>query len=225
VPPQQHVVRIASSSHRVEVIAENRTDVVLDGEATLTRRDDQAPNGGTIDIEEVTSRIIVRVPTGTKVVVGTSSGRVDISGEVGPVSVTAESARVSIESADHVDVRSASGKVTVEHARGNCRIRANSGAVLVSSCENADISTDSGRIELGGVRGQVKAHCISGRIEVSMLEAHDVDAETVNGRIKVELPSGTHVHHTKDPADSAPAGTDCVVLTRSVNGKVKVTTR
>ena len=54
--------------------------------------------------------------------------------------------------------------------------------------------------------------------------AHDVDAETVSGRIEVELPKGVRAYQpeAREAATSPPDGYDCVVAARSVSGRVRV---
>ena len=201
-------VRISTTSNRVLVLAEDRADVDVDGRARVTE------SGARTTIDKVRSRLLVRVPHGTDVVVGSSSARVEVRGPVGDVAVTSASGRVSVEQAGAVDVRSSSGRIEIGHAEGECRLRAKSGRVQVESCGGADAATTSGRIVLRGVGGPVRAHCVSGRIEVDLDGAHDVDAETVSGRIRVSLPPGVRGD-----------GSDCTCTTRSISGRVEVTNR
>ena len=57
-----------------------------------------------------------------------------------------------------------------------------------------------------------------------MAAAHDVDADTVSGRITITMPKGTTIHHLSGKADKspAPAGCDCSVRATSVSGRVQV---
>ena len=89
----------------------------------------------------------------------------------------------------------------------------------------ADIATQTGRITLEGVRGPVQARCVSGRIHVEMALAHDIDVETVSGRVEISLPEGTRVYQTSDLGSDRPDGTDCVVRATSMSGRVDVVIR
>ena len=68
----------------------------------------------------------VRVPEGTDLVVGATSGRVTIEGRVGSVSAVTTSGRVSIADAGSVDVRTKSGRIDVGRTMSTCRAVASS---------------------------------------------------------------------------------------------------
>jgi DUF4097 and DUF4098 domain-containing protein YvlB len=140
------------------------------------------------------------------------------------VAANTKSGRIEVESGTTVDARSQSGRVTVLRATGVCRVRAESTRVEIGASAGADASTNSGRITLENVDGPVRAHCISSRIEIEMAGAHDVDADTVSGRISVTLPAGTAVHRLtgKDDDSPAPAGCDCTVRATSISGRIQV---
>jgi DUF4097 and DUF4098 domain-containing protein YvlB len=214
-------VRISSTSHRVRVLAEARADVLVDGRADVEHGDT------TVTVSAVGSKLAVHVPVGTSVVVGSSSGRVDVTGPVGDVAVLTESGRIAIDQADAVDVRTDSARVTIGSADGPCRVRTRSGAITIESCTGADVSADSGRIVLRHVTGPVHAHCVTGRIEVGMETSDDVAAETVSGRISISLPGGVTAFETTEPDSvvARPSDCDCTISARSVTGRIEVETR
>lgn len=212
------VVRIAAGSGRVRVIAGDHTFRV-DGEA-------QVRVDGAEATVETSQRVTVHVPTGTDIVVGTRSGRVDVRGAAGAVAVTSRSGSVNIEAADRVDARTTSGRVKVDRCHGECRVAARSARVTVGHCGTADVSTTSGRIELRGAEGSVRAHCVSGRIDVEMEGPHDADAETVSGRVQITYPPGVRFRRS-DEGEPDPHQPDaaCTVRARSVSGNVSVSNR
>lgn len=214
-------VRISSTSHRVRVLAEPRSDVVVDGQADVDHGDT------TVTVSGVRSKLVVHVPEGTAVVVGSSSGRVDVTGAVGDVAVLTESGRIAIDRADAVDARTDSARVTIGSTDGPCRVRTRSGAITIESCAGADVSADSGRIVLHRVAGPVQAHCVTGRIEVGMETPDDVTAETVSGRIAISLPPGVTAFEASEPGTvvARPSDCDCTVSARSVTGRIEVETR
>lgn len=214
-------VRIASTSGAVTVIAERRDDIEQSGS------EDVVLHGSTATINGSHSRITVRVPEGIDVVVGATSGRVSLTGRLGAVAVVAESGRVSIEAARSIDVRASSGRVTIGSAERTCRVVSMSGRVTIDECGGADVTTGSGRVTIGAADGPVRAHCGSGGIRVTMSAAHDVDLDTVSGRVSVSLPAGVRpqIIGTSASSDIAAPPFDCVVTARSVSGRVRVETR
>lgn len=214
-------VRISSNSNRVTVVAERRSDVEVDGRADVVR------DGPLTTVISVAGKLVIRVPEGSDLTIGTSSGRVDVQGLVGNVAIATESGRITVEHAASVDARTTSARIAIGTCSANCRLRSTSGAITVESCCDADVATDSGRIDLDDVNGSVHAHCVSGRIDVGLASANDVNAETVSGRIDVSLPAGVRARQTTSSqplaADSDEA--DCTIYAHSVNGRVAVTSR
>lgn len=212
------LVRVAAGSSRVRVIAGDHTFRV---EGTAQVRVDGAE--ATV---ETSQGVTVYVPTGTDIVVGTRSGRVDVRGAAGAVAVVSTSGSVAIEAAERVDARTTSGRVKVDHCHGECRVASRSARVTVGHCGTADVSTTSGRIDLRGADGSVRAHCVSGRIDVEMAGPHDADVETVSGRVEVTYPTGVRFQRREvgDPDPTEPEAACCVVA-RSVSGRVSVSNR
>lgn len=214
-PAPSSVLRVSSPQHRVEIVAETRSDIAIDGSAEIDR-------SGNVVTVDATGRLDIRVPTGTDVHVGTDTARVEIDGNVGVASVLTRTGRVGIGAAETVDVRTESGRVEVELAAGDVCIRSTSGRVSVGTCGSADLATETGQIEVSEAHGDVRAHCTSGRIEVELAEAADVTAESVTGRVAVRLPAGTRVFRSDNESTPRPAEYDCTVVARSVSGRIIV---
>jgi len=214
-------VRISSTHNRVRVVAEDREGVEVSGDADIDRL------GSQVTIGNVRQALVVRVPIGVGIIVGSTSAKVEIVGQVGDAAVITESGRVEMESARSVDIRTVSARVEVGRVEEDCRVRSDSGRVVVLACKNADVATKSGRITLGGVDGPVRAHCVSGRVEIVLTGANDVDAETVSGSVTISLPPDVVAHTTIAGSESVvvPASCDCVVNSRSVSGHIEVSSR
>jgi DUF4097 and DUF4098 domain-containing protein YvlB len=212
-------VRVTTTSGAVTVTSDpDLRGVVCDG-APIEIDD------STATIEASSRRIDLRVPEGVDVVIGSTSGRVVVRGRVGSVAVVSTSGRVEIDDAASVDVRAKSGRVRIGRSRGETRVISHSGSVAIEQCGPVDVASTSGRISLREVTGPARAHCVSGRIEITMAEAHDVQAETISGRITISLPAGTRAR-LDTPSSGAVAGEhDCVVTARSGSGRVDVSTR
>ena len=211
------VVRIAATTDRLAVVAEERDDIDVQGDAS-------SHLDGDVLTLEAHGRLLVHVPAGTSLVIGTTSGRIGVRGVVGACSISTESGRVSVEHARRLDVRSGSGRVEVGTVDEDCRVHVLSGRIQVGSCAGADVSTEKGRIQLRDARGAVRAHCVSGRIEIDLGGAHDVDASTVSGRIEVTHPADVTVARAADPR-AAPVSAQSTVVARSVTGRVTVRPR
>jgi hypothetical protein len=102
-----------------------------------------------------------------------------------------------------------------------------SGRVEVDRCGSADAASGSGQVVLADAHGKVRATSTSGRVRVAVAGAHDVEAETVSGRIEISYPVGVRplvVAPDADVADAAAAapGHDCTVVARSGSGRVVV---
>jgi DUF4097 and DUF4098 domain-containing protein YvlB len=173
------------------------------------------------------SAVEVRVPEGTDLVIGTTSGKVTVEGRVGAVSVLTTSGRISIDQARSVDARTTSARVHVGHAEGVCRIVSASGRVEVDRCGAADAASGSGQVVLGDAHGHVRATSTSGKVSVAVAGAHDVEAETVSGRIEVSYPDGVRplVVSPDDAVAEATPGHDCTVVARSGSGRIVVSGR
>jgi DUF4097 and DUF4098 domain-containing protein YvlB len=212
------LIRIAGGSGAVRVRAIADLDTVSITGATA------AVDGAELTIEGGSTRAEVRMPPGLDLVVGTSSGRVEVLGRAGSVAVVTRSGKVSVDEAAAVDIRTSSGRVEVGTVAGDCRIVGGSGRVEIGRCGSAHVTTDSGRITLREAHGPAHAHCASGRIELEMASANDVEAETVSGRITITMPAGANVRiDTPTSATVVVDGEpDCVVTARSGSGRVVV---
>jgi len=220
-PVKAAVVRISTTSGSINVVAEPGLAAVRSSTGPVITE------GSSTTIDGGHTKVNVRVPEGTDLVVGATSGRVTIEGRVGSVSAVTTSGRVSIADAVSVDVRTKSGRIDVGRTMSACRAVASNARVEVGRCGEADVTTRSGRIVLKDAHGMVRAHCVSGRVEISMGAAYDVDAETVSGRIVVLLPSSVRpqiVSSSSEIVDSVEAY-DCVVVARSGSGRVDVANR
>lgn len=214
-------VRVSAAGGWVKVVAEDRGDVRVRGDATLQH------DGSTATIEARPGRVEIRVPAGVDLVVGSDSGRVEVEGPLRVVAVVTESGRITVEQAASVDVRTSSGRVAIGRVEEGSRVRTNTGRVSVDETADADVATVSGRIDLRSVSGRTTAHCVSGRIEIRLDAAADVEAETVSGRITIHVADAVRFHSMTGPlpADSESHGADCTIATRTVSGRVSITSR
>ncbi|MET0661890.1 MAG: hypothetical protein ABWZ42_02040 [Ilumatobacteraceae bacterium] len=218
---RQITVRISSRSDRLRVVAEARADVLVEGVASVQR------DGSCTTIDSTGRRIVVRVPLGADVVIGTTTARVEVEGPVGQLAIVTKSGRVSVADATSVDIRTSSARVDVGRTSDECCVRTSSGRVEIGACGSADVTTKSGRIVVQAANGPVKAHCVSGRVEVGLMAPEDVAAETVSGRIHVTVPHGVAVTTNDDRSllTAWPGGAEANITARTVSGRVDVSSK
>lgn len=214
-------VRIASTSGRLRIDAQPDADISVSGDAEITSA------GAVVTIEGDTGGLKVVVPEGVDVVVGSESGRIQVTGRLGHVAITSGSGRVELAHAGTADVRSESGRIQIGTVDAECRADSTTARVTIDHCGHADVSSESGRVSVADVDGTALVHCVSGRIDIGVSRAADVEAETVSGRIKVSFPADVRVHRASSlgSAEGRPADTDCTVATRSCTGRITVDSR
>ena len=218
------LLRLTASSGRIHAIAEERADIEVERGARHGTDDAVEVRGGS-------HGVVVRVPRGTELVIGSASGAVELEGPCGPVRVTTRSGRVSIESCTSLDVRTVSGRVEVAHAAGDARVKTGNGRVhLAEVGGEAHVATVSGRVEIERVGGPVRVSSVSGRIDVALDGAADARADSVSGRVSIALPEGVHpeasLHSISGRCTCEPEqGSDCSITARSVSGALEVVQR
>ncbi len=170
-------------------------------------------------------RVTVRVPEGTDLVIGSTSGRVGVVGRVGSVAVVTTSARVSVEVAtpSTSERRAAASRwVRRRVLPGPDQEWSCAGRTLRHGPPDCVIGQDHRR----GARADRHTRTVSRAGSTSRWSsAQDVDAETVSGRITVRLPHGVRPWVVRrSDTELGPERHDCVVTARSVSGRVDVVT-
>lgn len=182
-------LRISTRSGRIDVVAEDRDDIVVEKGGRQVEPDVDASQRLTITARS--SPVLARVPIGTDVIVGSVSGRVTLSGRLGACGVNGVSGRVTVESAESFEGRTATGRLRVDECAGRLKIDSGTGRVTVGRCGDLRVSAVSARVEIEDATGSVQVRTVSGRISVSASAATpSVKAESVSGRVTVELPKG-----------------------------------
>lgn len=223
-------LHVSTRSGRVTVTAEERQDLHIESDAPL--RDDKVEVDPTGLVSVKSGRggsgwLEIRCPTGTDVVVGTVSGKVELRGQIGAARVATVSGSVDVERVEAVDVRSVSGSIEVGHSSGGCRLQTKSGRATCNGSGDARVSTMSGRIQLDNVAGSAKVQSASGRVDLSMKDKGDVAVQTMSGAVKVEVPGdvrpATRLRSlTGKPRCDCDEGDDCEIAVQSLSGKIEV---
>jgi DUF4097 and DUF4098 domain-containing protein YvlB len=179
-------LRISTRSGRIEVIAEERADVLIEKAGrTVTPEVDESDR---LTITARSSPVVARVPLGTDVVVGSVSGRVELKGRLGACGVTTVSGRVEVDAVESFEGRSAAGRLKVGSCSGRLRVDTGTGRVSIGSCGDLAVSAVSARVEVDEATGSVQVRTVSGRILVgSTALVPRVRAETISGRVTIDL--------------------------------------
>jgi DUF4097 and DUF4098 domain-containing protein YvlB len=221
--PMVERVRITVNSGTVRVIGEPRAGITVTGAQTSDADGETLVRGSS-------DRVVVHVPAGTDLRVGSASGDVTITGLLGAVSVTTSSADVEAEDVASIDARTNSGKLTVTESRGSVRLRTKSSRARVGRADgDVHIATVSGKVEVGDARDSVEIKTVSGNISVFAHGRGTIGVETVSGKIKVLVPSDAQPDvrlrsmSGKQKIECA-TGDEFVVAGRSVSGNITVTT-
>ncbi len=226
-------ISVTSRSGRVEVFAEDRADLEVEGAARAGSERDDA--GEQVVVESTHEHVVVRCPQGTEVSVGTLSGRVVMTGELGSVRITTSSGRVDVGATTSLDVRTRSGRIGAGPCRGVIRARSTSGRVIVESADQCDVTTTSGTIVVGPVH-EATVRSTSGRVELALERGGSVAARTVSGRVEVTVVAGVEPELrlrsisgriTFPPESETVAASDRVgtIGVDTISGRIKVTHR
>jgi DUF4097 and DUF4098 domain-containing protein YvlB len=225
--PVAVTLRVQSRSGKIELVAEPREDVLVEGDGFDAGA---ADNGTTFEIRAGrggSRPVLVRCPAGTDVVIGTQSGNVRLEGDFGIVSVTTMSGGIDVGSADEADLRSGSGSIALKVCRDRCRMNSMSGSIVAGELGAAAAGTMSGSIRLDRVDGRLKARSVSGSIQ-AMCSGHGAIAvKTVSGKVHLALPSGTGLSTrfktlSGKVRNPFPPGDDCYIEAMSVSGVIEL---
>jgi DUF4097 and DUF4098 domain-containing protein YvlB len=228
--PVAVTLRIQSRSGNVEVIAEPRDDVYVEGDGFDAR---EADAGAALEIRSGrggSKTISVRCPVGTDVIIGTHSGGTRTSGELGVLSVTTMSGRIEVESADEADLRTTSSGIRIGTIRGRSRLNTVSGRIEADRLGACACGTMSGAIRIGKVAGPLKARTVSGSIEASSTGEGSIAVKSVSGKIEIGLPKDTAVSRRFKTLSGElrcpfPEGDDLHIEAMTVSGAIELVPR
>ena len=227
--PGHAEVRLSTTSGNVEVIGEERPDVVIESGAPADQHIESDATGrvALTSARGGSANLQVRCPTGSDLVVGTVSGHVTLSGQLGNVRVTTISGHIEVERADALDVRTISGNIQVDRCAGGCSLRTKSGRTTIGIAGDTEVSTISGRITLDEAQGGVKMRSVSGAIELGTQGQGDVAVQTMSGSVRVAVargvrPSARLRSLSGRPRCDCPEGEDCRINVNSLSGRIEV---
>jgi len=227
--PGHAELHLNTRSGNVTIIAEERDDVLAE-EGASSRGPDTDVTGRIAfgSAKGGSANMVVRVPKGTDLTVGTISGRAELRGQIGRARITTVSGSITVDRAEELDVRSISGNIDVEYCSGRCRLSTKSGRAVCGTARDAKVSTVSGGITLTDSSGKVRAQTVSGTVDVGTQRHGDVAVQTISGSVKIHVPPGVRPDTelrtlTGRPRVECEKGHDCRIAVRSLSGQINVT--
>jgi DUF4097 and DUF4098 domain-containing protein YvlB len=224
--PVAVTLRLQSRSGRVDVFAEPRDDVLVEGDRIEAISED---GGATLKIRNGSGSkaFVVRCPAGSDVTVGTQSGPVRLTGDFGTVSITTMSGKIEVESADEADLRAVAGSVEIGRCRGRCRLNSGSGKVYAHDLAAGSAGTMSGTIRIDKVNGAFKARTVSGSIDAICGGQGAIAIKTVSGKVHIQLPRGVEPRtHFKTLSGrvrcDCTEGDDLLLEAMTISGSIEV---
>jgi DUF4097 and DUF4098 domain-containing protein YvlB len=222
--PGRAPVRVTTASGRVTVVGEARDDIVA---VTTGGRREATPSGSGIEVAMTTSSdgVEIRCPSGTDVMVGSASGRVELLGDLGAVRVTTGSGSIVVESVTSADLRTQSAHIEVGSCLGACRLSNTSGRVDVHEAASVWIKGVSGTIDV--TADDVHVRTISGTVRAAAGSAAAI--ETVSGDVDITVPPGFRPRIRSGSIGridvEVPQGDDGEIAVRSVSARIRVRSR
>lgn len=206
----------------MRVIGEARPDVTAEGASIVDRDGQREVRCGSKTIE-------VRVPVGTDLVVGTSSGDVELRGDLGHVGVTTMSGDVTAEQVSSIDARTRSGRVEVQTSSGAVRLKTGSASIRVDrAAAEVRVASVSGQVQIKEAQSLASVRTVSGNVELGLIGAGEALVETVSGTMRITVPAGVHPAARLKSVSGArrvecDPGDDMAITARSVSGDLLVT--
>lgn len=225
--PVAAVLRIHARSGKVDVVAEPRDDVLVEGDRFEA---EEADGGRELEVRSGhggSKSLSIRCPAGTDIVVGTHGGSVRLAGDFGGVSVTTMSGSIEVDTSDEADLRTGSGSITLATCRERCRLNTVSGKISAGQVGATSAGTMSGSITLDRVAGKLKARTVSGSIRARLNGDGNITVKTVSGKVELELPEGTGLA-TRFKTISGkvrnpfPQGDDCYLEAMTISGSIEL---
>jgi len=179
----------------------------------------------------------VAVPTHADLDVGTASAGIRVRGTARDAFLRSASGSIVAEAATgNCRLATASGNATLGAVDGRCRAQTASGDLHIGSADGVDARCVSGDLVIGRLtgdaslvnvsgttrvlrceRGRVRARSVSGEVIIGLPEGLRlrVDADSMSGRVRSEIPIAEGPPHDPGPPDVSLA-------VRSVSGDVSV---
>ncbi|QDY80102.1 DUF4097 family beta strand repeat-containing protein [Streptomyces qinzhouensis] len=212
--PEPISVTIDMGVGDVQIIAEDRTDTVVEVRPTddTDESDLKAAEQATVDYAD--GVLTVRTPKSKKLDFSRKTRSVDVSivvpsgsvlraesevadlrcsGRLGECAYKTSMGHVQLDHTGPLRLRTGGGRVTVARVDGDAEIITGTGRIRIGEVDGAVVARNSnGNTEIRKVTGDIRIRCANGDISVEHAWGPRTEAETANGSIRVgEVTRGT----------------------------------
>lgn len=204
--PEPITLRAEIAAGDLEIIASDRTDTSVEVQPRRSSDADYAAEtlvefvDGTLSViapersglrRTPSIRVVVSLPTGSRVTAKTSSADILAGGTLQDVRATTASGDVTIERANDVRIKVSSGDVRCDVIEGDAVVDCTSGEVRIGVVHgDAELKTSSGDVDLRRAGGEVIARSASGDLEIGSFGRGRLAANTASGDISVAVVHG-----------------------------------
>ncbi|HEY1916079.1 MAG TPA: DUF4097 family beta strand repeat-containing protein [Streptosporangiaceae bacterium] len=182
--------------------------------------------------------LTMALPAGSSLDSRTASADLEVSGDLGTLSVDSASGDVTADTVGgQASITTASGEVRLQEVTGDARIKTASGEVTIRRADGElTVNSASGDIRVGRASQYVQAKTASGDIRIDSIAEGRADVTSVSGDITIAVPPGLGVYLDLSSltgsvasylAESAPGDGESEaslsLSCNSVSGDIKVT--
>ena len=140
------------------------------------------------------ARVVVDVPSGTRVEVKSASATVRLAGTFGETSLKSASGDLLIGTHASISAATASGDVRVESVVADASMTTASGDVEIGHVGGRlAVTTASGDVRVAAVDGDLRVGTTSGDVRIDRSNGSDIAVKSVSGDVTLGLPSGIRV--------------------------------
>ncbi|NUU23373.1 MAG: DUF4097 family beta strand repeat protein [Streptomycetaceae bacterium] len=194
---------LAIDAGAVRIIAEDRTDTVVDVRPSGSRDADAkaadqtrvAYSRGRLTVHGPKQRqvftrggsvnVTVELPAGSHVRISAAMAAVRGEGRLGEVAVETSAGAIQLDRSDALHLRTSHGHITVDGSTARADIATSHGDVTVSDVAgDAVVKTSNGATRIGAVGGELRVSAANGDITVAQADAN-VHAKTARGDIRI----------------------------------------
>ena len=207
ITPEPISVTVEIEHGVVRVLADDRTDTVVEVRPSNPSSDADVKTAEQVRIDCVAGRLQVRAPKRRgRGLLGTS-GSIDLtvevptgsdllglgtavafggSGRLGETRVMTSAGDISLGGTGAVELRTGVGGITVHSVGGTADVRTSSGDIRLGAVGGAAmVKNDNGRTWTGDVRGDLRVQAANGDVSVGRAGG-DVHVSTANGSVRVD---------------------------------------
>ncbi|MEW1547003.1 DUF4097 family beta strand repeat-containing protein [Streptomyces tsukubensis] len=212
--PEPISVTIDMGAGDVEIIADDRTDTVVEVQPSDDTDESDVKAAEQVSVEYADGVLTIRTPKSRKLDLSRKTRSVDVSivvpsgstlrgeaeaadlrcsGRLGECTYKTSIGHIQLDRTGPLHLKTGGGRITVAGVDGDAEIITGTGRIRVGAIDGAVVTRNSnGHTEIREVTGDVRIRSANGDISVERVRGADTEAETANGSIRIgEVTRGT----------------------------------